>query len=202
MQFELPPLPYPIDTLKPYISDNTMSFHYGKHHQGYVANLNAAIKGTPLASMSLEQIIKATHGDEAKQTVFNNAAQHWNHSFFWKSMKKDGGGNMPGELEKRINKDFGGIDALKEAFTQAGLTQFGSGWAWLVADKGKLNIVKTSNAHTPIAHGGHPLLVVDVWEHAYYLDYQNRRGDFLKAFIEHLVNWEFAAECLSKVVDN
>ncbi|MDP9196598.1 MAG: superoxide dismutase [Pseudomonadota bacterium] len=198
MAFELAPLPYARDALEPVISAKTMDFHYGKHHQTYVTNLNNLVKDTPLAGKSLEEVIKATHDDPARQGIFNNAAQVWNHDFFWKSMKKGGGGAMPGALEKKIVADFGSVDAFREAFTQAGLTQFGSGWAWLEVDNGKLKVTKTPNAHTPVAHGRQALIVCDVWEHAYYLDYQNRRGDFLKAFLDSLVNWDFAAEQLAK----
>ncbi|CAK0759505.1 superoxide dismutase (Fe) [Azospirillaceae bacterium] len=197
MSFELPALPYAQDALEPFMSAQTLSLHYGKHHQTYVTNLNNLVKDTPLAGKSLEEIVKETAGDSARQGVFNNAAQVWNHTFFWQGMKKNGGGAMPGALEAKIVEDFGGVTQFKEAFTQAGLTQFGSGWAWLILENGKLKVTKTGNADCPLAHGQHALVTADVWEHAYYVDYQNRRADFLKAFLENLVNWEFVASRLS-----
>ncbi|QQR69804.1 MAG: superoxide dismutase [Alphaproteobacteria bacterium] len=194
MPFELPALPYALDALEPAISARTLEFHHGKHHQAYVTNLNNLIKGTPLESQSLDAVIRQSAGNAAQAGIFNNAAQVWNHSFFWHSMKKGGGGTIPAALGKRLQDDFGGVDAFKQAFTQAGLTQFGSGWAWLVAGTdGKLKVVKTANAETPLTTTDTPLVVCDVWEHAYYLDYQNRRGDFLKAFLDNLIDWEFAA---------
>jgi Fe-Mn family superoxide dismutase len=197
MAFELPPLPYSPDALQPYMSSQTLNLHHGKHHQAYVTNLNNLVKDTPMAGMSLEEVVKASFGDASKQGIFNNAGQHWNHILFWQCMKKDGGGAIPGELEKRIKDDFGSVDAFKDAFTQAGATQFGSGWAWLVEDGGKLKVTKTPNGENPLVHGQKPLLGVDVWEHSYYLDYQNRRPDYLKAFVDNLVNWEFVAQRLS-----
>lgn len=197
MAFELAPLPYSHDALEPVISSQTLQFHHGKHHQTYVTNLNNLVKGTPLEALSLVDVVKATAGKPDQVGIFNNAGQVYNHDLYWKSMKKNGGGAIPGELEKRLVADFGSVDAFKEAFHQAGLTQFGSGWAWLSVDNGKLVITKTANADTPLAHGKTPLLVADVWEHAYYLDYQNRRADYLKAFLETLVDWEGAAARLA-----
>ena len=195
----LPPLPYAQDALDPYISARTMSFHYGKHHQGYVNNLNKLIAGTPLAGQPLEKIIRETSAMADKTAVFNNAAQVWNHSFFWQSMKPAGGGKPTGRLLKLIGKSFGSFDAFRNAFTAAAMAQFGSGWVWLVQDGDTLAIIKTSNADTPVAHGKHPLLACDVWEHAYYLDYQNRRKSFVEAFLDHLANWDFAASRLNGI---
>jgi len=192
----LPPLPYPDNALAPYISSNTIGFHYGKHHQGYVNNLNKLIETTPMADMPLEALIKASTSPD-KIAIFNNAAQVWNHTFYWKSMKAKGGGKPTGELAKRIEASFGSVENCKAELTKAATTQFGSGWAWLVQDGDKLTIMKTSNADTPIVHGGKPLLTIDVWEHAYYLDYQNRRADYVAAVLDNLINWEFAAENLA-----
>ncbi|WNJ98270.1 superoxide dismutase [Thalassospiraceae bacterium LMO-JJ14] len=198
MAFELPPLPYEKNALEPHMSANTFDFHHGKHHNTYVVNLNGLLDGSDLAGKSLEEIIKATAGDAAKAGMFNNAAQVWNHTFFWNSMKPNGGGAPSGDLAAKIDADFGSLDAFKDAFKQAGATQFGSGWAWLVVgDGGKLEVVKTPNAENPMTQGKTPLLTCDVWEHAYYLDYQNRRPDFLAAFLDNLVNWDFAAENLA-----
>lgn len=191
--FTLPDLPYAQDALEPHISANTLGFHHGKHHQAYVTNLNNLVKDTPLASQSLEDIILASKNDVSKAGIFNNAAQIWNHTFFWYSMKPQGGGAPTGALLEKINADFGSFDKFKEEFKNAGLTQFGSGWAWLVLENGKLKVTKTPNADLPLAHGQKALLTCDVWEHAYYLDYQNRRADFLTVFLEKLVNWEFVA---------
>ena len=193
MAFELPALPYAQDALEPHISANTLSFHYGKHHNGYVTKLNAAIEGTDLASKSLEEIIKGTAGDPAKSGVFNNAAQVWNHSFYWQCMKPGGGGTPSGALASKIDADFGSFDKFIEQLKAAAATQFGSGWAWLVLDGGTLKTVKTLNAENPIASGQTPLLTIDVWEHAYYLDYQNRRPDYISTFVNSLVNWDFVA---------
>ncbi len=198
MAFELPPLPYAYDALEPFMSSQTLHLHHDKHHQTYVTNLNNLTKDSPLASASLEDVIKQSAGDPAKMAIFNNAGQVWNHTFYWQSMKKNGGGALPGELEKRIVADFGSVDKFKEEFSQAAITQFGSGWGWLAVENGTLKVMKTGNADTPLAKGHHPLLTVDVWEHAYYVDYQNRRADFVKAFLDNLVNWDFVAERLSK----
>jgi len=198
MAFELPALPYEKNALEPHMSANTFEFHHGKHHNTYIVNLNGMLDGSDLADASLEDIIKATAGDPAKAGMFNNAAQVWNHTFFWNSMKPNGGGAPTGELAAKIVSDLGGFDAFKDAFKAAGATQFGSGWAWLVVgDGGKLEVVKTPNAETPLTQGKTPLLTCDVWEHAYYLDYQNRRPDFLAAFLDNLANWDFAAENLA-----
>ncbi len=198
MAFELPLLPYPKTALQPHISANTFDFHHGRHHQAYVTNLNNLIKGSPLESQPLEEIIKSTYKDTSKTGIFNNAAQVWNHTFFWNSMKPQGGGAPSGALNTAINRDCGGLDKFKEVFKAAAVGQFGSGWAWLVADRGQLKIVATANAVTPLAEGQTPLLTCDVWEHAYYLDYQNRRPDFVQAFLDHLMNWDFAAQNLAK----
>lgn len=196
MTFTLPPLPYEKNALEPHISSRTLDFHYGKHHQTYVDNLNKLIANTELENKPLEEIIRLSAQDTAKAGIFNNAAQVWNHTFYWHSLKKGGGGLPQGELLKRITQDFGDYDKFKEAFKQAGATQFGSGWAWLVEEKGKLKIVKTGNADLPMIHGQKALLTCDVWEHAYYLDYQNRRPDYLEVFLNHLVSWDFAAKNL------
>jgi Fe-Mn family superoxide dismutase len=195
--FTLPPLPWAKDALEPTITAKTMSFHYDKHHRAYVDNLNKLLegKGSP-AGLSLEKIIAETADKTDKTAIFNNAAQVWNHSFFWKSMKKGGGGLPKGVLLERIKTAFGGVNEFKAAFVAAGVAQFGSGWVWLVAEGQTLKIVTTGNADTPIAHGQKPLLTCDVWEHAYYIDYQNRRKDFVQAFLDQLVNWEFAASQL------
>lgn len=190
--FQLPDLPYPASALEPHLSANTFSFHHGKHHAAYVTNLNNLIKETPLVNQSLEEIILAAAKDTSKAGIFNNAAQVWNHTFYWYSMKPNGGGKPVGNLAKKIDEDFGSFEKFKEEFKQAGVTQFGSGWAWLVLDQGKLKVTKTPNADLPLAHGQIALLTADVWEHAYYLDYQNRRPDYLGVFLDHLVNWEFA----------
>ena len=189
MAFELPPLPYAYDALDPYMSVQTLQFHHDKHHQAYVTTLNNLIKDTPLADKSLEEICKASYGDPSKQTIFNNAGQHWNHTLFWQMMKKGGGGAIPGELEAKIKEDLGGIDQFKEAFTQAGLTQFGSGWAWLsVTPDKKVVVESTGNQDSPLMEGNTPILGLDVWEHAYYLKYQNRRPDYIAAFY-NVVDW-------------
>ena len=191
MAIELPALPFAADALEPYISANTLGFHHGKHHQTYVTNTNNLIKGTDLENASLEAIIAASANNAEKAGLFNNAAQVWNHTFYWNGMKKGGGGAPSGAIAAKITEDFGSFDAFAEAFKNAGLTQFGSGWAWLVLEGGKLKITKTPNADTPMAHGQKALLTVDVWEHAYYLDYQNKRADYIDIFLKHLVNWDF-----------
>lgn len=198
MPFTLPPLPYALTALEPHITANTLSFHHGKHHNAYVVKLNELIAGTDLASKSLEEIITATSGDASKAAIFSNAAQIWNHTFYWHSMKPAGGGKPSGDLATRIERDFGALDKFAEEFKNAALTQFGSGWAWLVLENGKLKVTKTGNAETPITKGQVPLLTIDVWEHAYYLDFQNRRPDYAATFLNSLVNWDFAAENLSR----
>jgi Fe-Mn family superoxide dismutase len=196
--FTLPPLPYPENALAPVISPNTLSFHYGKHHKTYLDNLNKMIAGTEHEGATLEKIITATAGKADKTPIFNNAAQTWNHTFYWSSLRPNGGGKPSGRIAQMIESDLGGYDAFKKDFAQAGVTQFGSGWAWLVAEGGKLKIVKTGNADNPLTKGQTPILTLDVWEHAYYLDYQNRRPDHLNACIDSLLNWDFANANLSK----
>ena len=191
MAFQLPKLDYSKSSLSPHMSEETLDLHHGKHHQTYITNLNNLIKDSGLENSSLEEIVKKTSADPSKIGIFNNAGQHWNHILFWKCMKPKGGGALPGKLEKRINSDFGGVDKFKEQFIQAGVTQFGSGWAWLAIDKGKLVVTKTANASNPLVNNMKPILGCDVWEHSYYVDYRNRRPDYLKSFIENLVNWEF-----------
>jgi len=191
MAFTLPPLPYAKDALAPAISANTLDFHHGKHHAAYVGNLNNLANGKPYETMSLDDVIQAAW--ESKDTgVFNNAAQIWNHTFYWNSMAPDGGGKPKGDIASMIDKDFGGYDKFAEEFKTAGATQFGSGWAWLVLDGGKLKVTKTPNAELPMTSGKKALLTIDVWEHAYYLDYQNRRPDYIGTFLDKLVNWDFA----------
>ncbi|MFH1876603.1 MAG: superoxide dismutase [Candidatus Omnitrophota bacterium] len=197
MPILLEALPYAKDALMPHISENTLNFHYGKHHNAYVEKLNSLIKGTELENESLERIIQKTSRDTSKSLLFNNAAQAWNHAFYWQSMKSKGGGVPAGAIADKIQKDFGNYGKFVEEFKSAGLSQFGSGWVWLLIKEGALTITKTANADTPIAYGMKPLLTVDVWEHAYYLDYQNRRGDYLDAYINHLINWEFVNTLLA-----
>lgn len=195
--YVLPPLPYADNALEPVISAHTLSFHYGKHHKGYVDNLNKLVAGTPFAGQSLEQIITATADHADKIGIFNNAAQVWNHMFYWNSLSPNGGGEPPAALKQKIEEAFGSVEAFKQEFANAAITQFGSGWAWLVQEGTKLSIVKTSNADSPLTHNIRPLLTIDVWEHAYYLDFQNRRPDYVNTVIEKLINWEFAAANLA-----
>ena len=190
MAFELPDLPYDYEALAPYMSAKTLHLHHDKHHQAYVTNLNNLIEGTEFAGKSLEDIVTGSYGDAAKQGIFNNAGQHWNHNLFWRIMKKGGGGNPGGELAKRIDDAFGSFDAFKEQFKTAGVTQFGSGWAWLAVQGDQLKVVKTPNGENPLVHGMRPILGIDVWEHAYYVDYENRRPEYLAAFLNNLVNWD------------
>ena len=197
MAHTLPALPYGLDALEPNISRSTLEFHHGKHHAAYVTNLNNLVAGTDLEDKSLEDTITAVAGDAGKAGVFNNAAQVWNHSFYWQCMKPGGGGQPTGALADKINADFGSYEAFVEQFKTAGATQFGSGWAWLVLDGGTLKVTKTANADLPLAHGQKPLLTMDVWEHAYYLDYQNRRPDYMTTYLEKLVNWDFVAANLA-----
>ncbi len=192
MAFDLPTLPYAEDALEPLISAETLSFHYGKHHQTYVDKLNGLIDETPLADKSLEEVVLAAKDDASLTGVFNNAAQVWNHTFYWNSMSPGGGGAPQGAVAELIDRDMGGFDAFVEAFKAAGANQFGSGWTWLVLDGGSLSVTSTGNADLPLAHGQTALLTMDVWEHAYYLDYQNRRPDYISAFLDNLVNWDFA----------
>jgi superoxide dismutase, Fe-Mn family len=196
MTITLPELPYGKDALTPHLTEKTIDFHYGKHHNTYVTNLVKLIGGTELEKETLENIIKKTAGDNAKAGIFNNAAQVWNHTFYWHSMSPNGGGAPTGLIAEKIKADFGGYEKFVEEFKNAGLTQFGSGWAWLILKDGKLQVTKTANADTPLAHGLKPLLTADVWEHAYYLDYQNKRADYLDAFIKNLINWDFANSLL------
>ena len=196
MSFELPSLPYANDALAPYMSAETLDFHHGKHHQTYVTNLNNLLKDNKLQGASLEDIVVKSSKDTSMAGIFNNAGQHWNHILFWQCMKPNGGGSIPSELEARLNSDFGSVDQFKEAFIQAGTTQFGSGWAWLAIDNGKLVVTKSANASNPLVDGMKPILGCDVWEHSYYIDYRNKRPDYLKAFLDSLVNWEFVASQL------
>jgi Fe-Mn family superoxide dismutase len=190
MTISLPDLPYAIDALEPHVSKRTLEFHHGKHHRSYVKKTNELIKGTPHEKSSLEDIIRAAAKDGG--ALFNNAAQAWNHTFYWHSLAPKGGGKPGGAVARMIESAFGDYESFREAFAKAATSQFGSGWAWLVLDGERLQVTKTGNADTPIAHGQIPLLTIDVWEHAYYLDYQNRRPDYVATYLDHLVNWEFA----------
>ncbi len=198
MAFELPSLPYADTALEPYYSAKTFSFHHGKHHKAYVDNLNKLLPGSPFEHASLEEIILATAGDASKVGFFNNAAQVWNHTFFWHCMAPGGGGKPAGAVAGAIEKAFGSYEKFAEQFKAAAVGRFGSGWAWLVLDGGELKIMSTPNAETPMTGGKKAMLTVDVWEHAYYLDYQNRRPDFVQTFLDHLVNWDFVAANLAK----
>ena len=198
MPFELPELPYAYDALQPYMSRETLEFHHDKHHKTYVDTANKLLQGSGLEQKSLEEVVRITAHDSEQKKLFNNAAQHWNHSEFWLSMKPQGGGAVPGEIEARLKADLGGVQKFKESFVAEGLAQFGSGWVWLVLDNGKLEILKTANADNPPALGKTALLTCDVWEHGYYIDYRNRREEFLKTFLEHLVNWDHVAELYAK----
>jgi Fe-Mn family superoxide dismutase len=193
---ELPALPYAQNALEPHISANTLSYHYGKHHKGYYDKVNTLVQGTPLAGKPLDAIVKESAKNKAQQKLFNSAAQAWNHNFYWQSMKAKGGGAPSGELATRIDKDFGSYDAFKTQFIQIGSDHFSNGWVWLVLEKNKLKLIDTHDADTPVVHGVKPLLVSDVWEHAYYLDYKNLRKDYLTAFVDHLLNWEFVGQNL------
>jgi Fe-Mn family superoxide dismutase len=192
----LPSLPYADNALEPFISAKTIGFHYGKHHKGYVDNLNKLILDTEFAEMTLDKIIAETAGKADKTAIFNNAAQAWNHAFYWRSLRLSGGGQPAAMLKKMIDASFGSVDACIREWSAAAMGQFGSGWAWLVLDSGKLKIVKTANAELPLTKGVKPLLTIDVWEHAYYLDYQNRRADYVNAVLDKLINWSFATENL------
>jgi superoxide dismutase, Fe-Mn family len=194
----LPPLPYAENALEPVISAKTLSFHHGKHHRAYVENTNKLIAGTELADLPLDQIVTATAGKADRANIFHNAAQAWNHSFYWYCLKPNGGGEPPRALKQRMEEAFGSVDACKKELANNAITQFGSGWAWLVLDGSKLKVVKTANAETPLTQGLRPLLTIDVWEHAYYLDYQNKRADHVQAVIDKLTNWAFAAENLAQ----
>lgn len=197
MTIQLEPLPYSKDSLSPYISEETLTFHHEKHHRAYCDNLNKLIEGTDLSSKTLEEIIKISANDQSKLSIFNNAAQVWNHTFYFKCIHPNGGDEPSSELISEIEKSFGSFDNFKTEFKNAALTQFGSGWAWLVCESGSLKIIKTQNASTPIAtENQKPLLTIDVWEHAYYLDYQNRRADYVDVFLSKLVSWSFVLENL------
>ena len=193
MAYELPALPYDYTALAPYISKSTLEFHHDKHHAAYVNNYNGLVKDTPFDSQAIEDVIKAVAGDASKAGIFNNAAQAWNHTFYWNSIKPNGGGTPTGALAEKITADFGSFEAFVDEFKKAGATQFGSGWAWLVLDGGTLKVTKTGNAENPLTTGATPLLTMDVWEHAYYLDYQNRRPDYINDFLTKLVNWDFVS---------
>lgn len=195
--FSLPALPYAEGALDPVISAATLGFHHGKHHKAYVDNLNKAVAGTPFAELPLEKIISATYGAADKVGIYNNAGQHWNHSFYWKSLRPQGGGVPPAVLRHKIEEAFGGVEGLRREWLAVATSQFGSGWAWLVLDGDKLAVVKTGNADSPLTRGQRPLLTIDVWEHAYYLDYQNRRADHVDAVLDKAINWNFAAENLA-----
>ena len=197
MAFTLPPLPYTKNALAPHISEQTLEFHYGKHHQTYVTNLNNFVQGTENELKSLEDLIKLSSAKADMVGIFNNAAQVWNHTFFWNCMKPNGGGAPTSVLETKINASFGSYEKFAADFKQAALAQFGSGWTWLVQDGNDLKITKTANADLPMAHNQKALLTCDVWEHAYYLDYQNRRADFVQTFLDHLVNWDFVSQNLA-----
>ena len=196
MTFELPKLDYANDALSPAMSSETLEFHHGKHHQTYVTNLNNLIQGTDLENKSLEEIVVASSKNPEQSGIFNNAGQHWNHILFWQCMKPNGGGPMPSKLESKIIEDFGSVDSFKEEFIKAGTTQFGSGWAWLANNNGKLVVAKTANASNPLVDGMQPIFGCDVWEHSYYIDYRNKRPDYLKAFLDKLANWEFVESLL------
>ena len=196
MAFELPKLDYANSALSPIMSEETLDLHHGKHHQTYITNLNNFIKDTDMADKSLEEIIVDSSKDKAKAGIFNNASQHWNHNLFWKCMKPSGGGKIPPKLEKRIVDDLGSVEQFKKDFIQAGTTQFGSGWCWLSVSNGKLVVTKTANAANPLIENMKPILGCDVWEHSYYIDYKNRRPEYLNNFVEKLINWEFVESLL------
>ncbi len=200
MAFQLPDLPYDYEALAPYMSSKTLHLHHDKHHQAYVTNLNNLIEGTEFANRSLEEIVTGSFGDNAKQGIFNNAGQHWNHNLFWRIMKKGGGGSPGGELARRLDDAFGSFDAFKEQFKQAAVTQFGSGWAWLAVDGDQLKVTKTPNGENPLVHGMRPIMGLDVWEHSYYVDYENRRPEYVAAFLNNLVNWDEVEAELQKAV--
>ena len=194
MTHALPPLPYAENALEPVISARTVSFHYGKHHQGYVDNLNKLVAGTKFADLSLEQIVAGSAGRPELSAIFNNSAQAWNHAFYWQSMSPSGGGHPPAALRQRIETSFGSVDGCRTELARAAVSQFGSGWAWLVLDGDRIRVVGTANADVPLTQSLKPLLVIDVWEHAYYLDHQNRRADYVQAVLDRLINWEFALQ--------
>ena len=195
MTFYLPKLNYSTNALSPIMSEETLDLHHGKHHQTYITNLNNFIQNTDMLNNSLEEII-TSHKDKSMAGIYNNASQHWNHNLFWQCMKPNGGGNMPSKLEKRITSDFGSVDEFKNKFKQAGITQFGSGWCWLSISNGKLVVTKTANADNPLVENMKPILGCDVWEHSYYIDYRNRRPEYLDKFVDNLINWEFVDSLL------
>ena len=195
--YELPVLPYSLDALVPVISEKTLNFHYGKHHQAYIDELNKAVEGTDLQDVGLEDIIRATAGKPDQRTIFNNAAQTWNHTFYWHSLKPKGGGKPPSALRQMIEASFGTVDECKAELAKAAIAQFGTGWAWLVLNDKGVGVINTDDADLPLTKGMRPLLTIDVWEHAYYLDYQNRRKDYVAAVIDKLINWDFAADNLA-----
>lgn len=197
MAYELPALPYDYAALEPYISKSTLEFHHDKHHAAYVSKFNSAARGGEWEDRPIEDAIVAIANDTEKAGLFNNAAQAWNHTFYWNSMKPGGGGMPTGDLARKIEADFGSFEQFAEAFKSAGAAQFGSGWAWLVLDGGTLKVTKTPNAENPLTDGQVPLLTMDVWEHAYYLDYQNKRAEYISAFLSNLANWDFAARNLA-----
>jgi superoxide dismutase, Fe-Mn family len=196
--FQLPALPWQENALEPVISSRTIALHYGKHHMGYVEKLNELVAGTRYAGLPLEHVIAATVGNSETQKIFNNAAQTWNHTFFWQCLRPGGGGEPPRAIGRLLEESFGGVPQFREKFAQAAVDCFGSGWAWLVARGDKLEVISTSNANTPLTMGATPLLAIDVWEHAYYLDYENRRPEFVHAVIDQLLDWNFAHEQLAK----
>ncbi len=199
MSFSLPDLPYPYDALAPYMSRETLEYHHDKHHLAYVNKANELTKDGKWKGKSLEEVVKGSFGKDA--ALFNNAGQHYNHTHFWQWMKPNGGGKLPGALEKKIAADLGSVEKMKEDFIEAGVSQFGSGWCWLALKSGKLVVMKTPNGENPLVHGAQPILGCDVWEHSYYIDYRNRRPDYLKAFMEHLVNWEHVAKMLDAAMN-
>ena len=196
--FVLPSLPYAENALEPVITAKTISFHYGKHHKAYVDNLNKLVAETDYKELTLEKLITNTAKQPEKAAIFNNAGQIWNHTFYWNSLSPKGGGEPPAALKQKIDVSFGSVDACKKELASVALSQFGSGWVWLVLDGGQLKVVKTPHAENPLTTGMKPLLTIDVWEHAYYLDYQNRRVDYINGVLEKLVNWDFAAANLSQ----
>jgi Fe-Mn family superoxide dismutase len=197
MTYELSPLPYDYDALEPVISKSTLEFHHDKHHAAYVKKYNNAVEGTEFENKPIEDVIKAVAGDSSKTGIFNNGAQAWNHTFYWQCMKPNGGGTPSGDLAQKIEADFGSFEQFAEAFKNAGATQFGSGWAWLVLDGDTLKVTKTLNADNPLTSDQVPLLTMDVWEHAYYLDYQNQRPAYIDSFISKLINWDFVGQNLA-----
>jgi len=196
MSFKLPQLDYTKDALSPIMSEETLDLHHGKHHQTYIDKLNGFIKDTDMSNISLEEIILKSSKEKSMLALFNNASQHWNHNLFWKCMKPKGGGKMPSRLEKKIVSDFGNIDEFKKQFKDAGITQFGSGWCWLSLNNDKLVVTKTANAANPLIDQMKPILGCDVWEHSYYIDYRNRRPEYLDRFMDSLVNWEYVDSLL------